>query len=110
MAKTRFTKAQMIAALSGRQSGKPVKDICRDYGICKSTFYYWKAKHAGIPIDQNKKMEVLKDEISRLKKILSNLTSENDTMKLVLQDKYGFGYVNKINHKQPPTNREILLQ
>ena len=88
MPKTRFTKTQMIAALSGQQSGKPVKDICREYGICKATFYHWKAKYGGIPVDKDKKMKGLEDEISRLRKILSILTLENDEIQRHLENKY----------------------
>jgi putative transposase len=45
MKKTRFTEAQIVAALKKQESGIPPKEICREYGISKFAFYTWKSKY-----------------------------------------------------------------
>ncbi len=39
MKKTRFTEAQIVAALKKQESGISVKEISREYGISEVTFY-----------------------------------------------------------------------
>ena len=48
MKKTRFTDAQIVAALKKQESGIPDKEICREYGISEVTFYNWKSKYGGM--------------------------------------------------------------
>lgn len=43
MKKTRFTEAQIVAAIKEYEAGKPAADVCRGLGINKQTFYNWSA-------------------------------------------------------------------
>lgn len=89
MKKTRFTEAQVVSILQQQEAGKSVKDISREYGISDATFYNWKAKYGGMQISDVKRMKDLEDENNRLKRIVANLTLENDAIKTVLEKKYG---------------------
>jgi putative transposase len=89
MKKTRFTEAQIVSILQQQEVGKSVKDISREYGISDATFYNWKAKYGGMQISDVKRMKDLEDENNRLKRIVANLTLENDAIKTVLEKKYG---------------------
>jgi len=89
MKKTRFTEAQIVSILHQQEAGKSVKDISREHGISDATFYNWKAKYGGMQISDVKRMKDLEDENSRLKRIVANLTLENDAIKTVLEKKYG---------------------
>jgi putative transposase len=89
MKKTRFTEAQIVSILHQQEVGKSVKDISREHGISDATFYNWKAKYGGMQISDVKRMKDLEDENSRLKRIVANLTLENDAIKTVLEKKYG---------------------
>lgn len=89
MKKTRFTEAQIVSILHQQEAGKSVKDISREHGISDATFYNWKAKYGGMQISEVKRMKDLEDENNRLKRIVANLTLENDAIKTVLEKKYG---------------------
>lgn len=89
MKKKKFTEAQIVSILHQQEIGKSVKDISREHGISDATFYNWKAKYGGMQVSDVKRMKDLEDENSRLKRIVANLTLENDTIKTVLEKKYG---------------------
>lgn len=57
------------------------------YGINEATFYNlaadsagWKAKYRGIAVSELNRMKVMEDENSRFKRIVANLTLENDAI------------------------------
>jgi len=89
MKKKRFTEAQIISILHQQEAGKSVKEISREQGISDATFYNWKAKYGGMQLSEVKRMKELEEENSRLKRIVANLTLENDAIKTVLEKKYG---------------------
>ena len=89
MKKKKFTEAQIVSILHQQEIGKSVKDISREHGISDATFYNWKAKYGGMQISDVKRMKDLEDENNRLKRIVANLTLENDAIKTVLEKKYG---------------------
>jgi len=89
MKKKRFTEAQIVSILHQQEVGKSVKDISREHGISDATFYNWKAKYGGMQVSDVKRMKDLEEENGRLKRIVSNLTLENDAIKTVLEKKYG---------------------
>jgi putative transposase len=89
MKKVRFTETQIISILKQQEAGLSVKDVAREHGISEATFYNWKAKYGGMEANEVKRMKDLEEENNRLKRILANLTLENDAMKNVLEKKYG---------------------
>jgi len=89
MKKKRFKESQIVSILRQQEAGKTTKDICREQGISEATFYNWKAKYGGMEISDVRKMKELEEENSKLKKIVANLTLENDAIKTVLEKKYG---------------------
>ncbi len=72
-----------------QESGRSVKEICREHGISDATFYNWKAKYAGMEVSDVVRMKDLQDENACLKRIVANLTLEIDAVKTVLSKKYG---------------------
>ena len=65
-----------------------VKDVCRELGVSDATFYNWKAKYGGMEASDVKRMKQLEEENNRLKRIVANLTLENDAIKMVLEKKW----------------------
>ena len=89
MKRKNFTEAQIVSILQLQETGRSVKDICREHGISDATFYNWKAKYGGMEVSDVKRMKDLQDENARLKRIVANLTLEIDAVKTVLEKKYG---------------------
>ena len=89
MKKKNFSEAQIVSILRSQETGRTVKEICREIGISDATFYNWKAKYGGMEVSDVVRMKDLQDENARLKRIVANLTLEIDAVKTVLEKKYG---------------------
>ena len=57
-------------------------------GINKQTFYRWKQPFGGMQPSDVKKLKHLEEENARLKRMVANLSLENDAMKEVLTKKW----------------------
>ena len=82
MKKKRFSVEQMIGVLKQAQVGVPVAEVIRKTGISEQTFYRWKAKYAGLEVDEVRKMAQRQEENTRLKQLVAELTMD----KTMLQD------------------------
>lgn len=89
MKKKNFTEAQIVSIINQQEAGLPVKEICREHSISDATFYKWKAKYGGMQTSEVKRLKDLEEENAKLKRIVANLTLENDAIKTVLEKKYG---------------------
>jgi putative transposase len=89
MKKTRFTEAKIVSILHQQEAGKSVGDICRENGISDATFYNWKAKYGGLAVSDVRRIKDLEEENNRLKRIVANLTLENDAIRHVIEKKFG---------------------
>lgn len=87
MKKKRFTEEQIHSILKESEAGVGMLEICRIHGISKNTFYNWRAKYSGIELSDLKKMKILEDENNRLKKLVADLSLDNQALKLVLSKK-----------------------
>ena len=65
------------------QQGKGLDLIaaCRNVGITDATYYRWRKRYGGMQIDQAKKYKEMERENSRLKKIVANLSLDNEILK-----------------------------
>jgi putative transposase len=88
MKRGRFTEEQIIAVLREAESGTPVKELCRRAGISTVTFCKWKSKYANMEISEVRRMRLLEDENTRLKKIVAQQALDIDALKVVLSKKW----------------------
>lgn len=88
MKKTRFTEAQIVAAVKEYESGKSAADVCRGLGVNKQTFYNWKNKYSGMEAQDLKRLKELEEENRRLKQMYAELAMDNKVLKDVLSKKF----------------------
>jgi putative transposase len=48
MRKSKFTENQIVTTLKQVKGSRQVKDVCRELGISKATYYAWKSKYGGM--------------------------------------------------------------
>ena len=88
MKKARFTETQIVAILKEADSGIPVKDLCRKYEISDATYYNWKAKYAGLPVNELKRLKSLEEENRRLKQIVADQALDIRALKELLSKNF----------------------
>lgn len=87
MRKSRFTEAQIMAILGEGEAGVPVAQVCRTHGISSATYYQWNSRHAGMSVNELKRVKELEAGNAKLKRMYAELALENVAIKDVLSRK-----------------------
>lgn len=74
MKKSRFSEVQIINILKEYDSGKAVKDLCREHRIAVPTFYSWKRQYGGMDAQQLKELKAIQEENTGLKRMYADLS------------------------------------
>ena len=82
MKRKRYSVEQIVAAVKLNEQGTSVPDIARKLGIAEQTFYRWKKQYGGLEPNQARELAQLRDENSKLKKLVAELSLD----KVMLQD------------------------
>src|SRR5438067_11522894 len=77
----RFTEEQIIGILKEAEAGAKSTDLCRRHAISEQTFYRWKAKYAGLEVNEARRPRTLEHENTRLKRLVADLTLDNQALK-----------------------------
>jgi len=88
MKRKRFTEEQIIGILRAAENGLKVKDVCRQHGIAMGTYYTWKRKFGGMEVSEAKRLRALETENSRLKKLVADLSLDNQILKEITSKKW----------------------
>ena len=88
MRKSRFSEEQIIGILRQRQAGVSVGDLCRQHGISEQTYHRWKKNYGGMDVDEARRLKHLEDENRRLKRLVADLTLDNQMLKDVVSKKW----------------------
>ncbi len=84
MRKSRFTEEQIVGALREHETGASPKELCRRLGIATETLYNWKRKYGGMDVSEARRLRMLEEENSRLKRLVADLSLDNRALKDVL--------------------------
>jgi len=87
MRKSKFSEHQIIAILKAVESGRTVKDVCREHELSDATYYQWKSKYGGMQASDIKRLRELEDENRRLKQMSADLLLENRALKDLIAKK-----------------------
>ncbi|MBO9403373.1 transposase [Shimia sp. R9_3] len=82
MKKSKFTEAQIAFVLKQGEEGTSIAEVCRKTGIAEATFYNWRKKYGGLMPSEMKRLKMLDEENTRLKRLVAGLSLD----KAMLQD------------------------
>ena len=88
MKRSRFSEEQIIAILREQEAGAKTIEVCRKHGISDATFYKWKAKYGGMEVSHARRLKVLEDENTKLKKLLAEAMLDNAMLRDVASRKW----------------------
>jgi putative transposase len=86
--KKRFTEDQIIQTLEEIRQGKAAKEVARQKGITLQTIYTWKTKYGDMSADEARKLKALEAENARLKRLVADLSLDNQILKDVNSKKW----------------------
>ncbi len=87
MKRSRFSEHQIVRILKEVESGRTVKEVCREYGFSDATYYNWKAKYGGMEATDIKRLKELEEENRKLKHMYADISLENRALKDVISKK-----------------------
>ena len=82
MKRSKFTEAQIAFILRQAEEGTAVGEVCRKAWISEATYYNWPKKYAGLTPSEMRRLRLLEEENSKLKRIVADLSLD----KAMLQD------------------------
>jgi putative transposase len=92
MKRRRHTPEQIIRKLAEGDKllaeGKTIEEVARRLEITDSTFHRWRNQFGGMKADDAKRLKELERENTRLKKIVADLTLDNDMLKELNRGNY----------------------
>tara|TARA_Y100000034_G_C6899533_1_gene415506 strand:- start:660 stop:926 length:267 start_codon:yes stop_codon:yes gene_type:complete len=87
MRKSKFTETQIVSMIKEAESGIPVPEICRKYGIGQSTFYKWRSKYGGMEASDVKRLKELEEENRKLKDMFATLSLKHSMLEVIIAKK-----------------------
>ena len=80
----RYTDEQIITILKEAESAATVLEVLRRHGVTANTYYRWKAKYAGMDVNEARRLKALEDENRRLKRLVAQQALDNQILREAL--------------------------
>ena len=87
MKKNRFSDEQIVAILR-EAAATTVPQTARKHGVSEQSIYRWKKLYDGMQVSDVKELKSLREENSRLKKLLAERDLEVEVMKEIQAKKW----------------------
>ena len=88
MKKKRFSVEQITTVLHQAETGVPINELCRQVGVSEQTFYRWKKVYGGLAPSEARELKQLRDENTKLKRVVADLTLDKVMLQDVVQKKW----------------------
>jgi putative transposase len=87
MARKKYTPEKIIGLLREAElavnQGQTVIQACRKIGVTEQTYYRWRKEYGGMGLEQARRLKELEKENGRLKKLVADLSLDNQILKEV---------------------------
>lgn len=87
MKKSKFSPNQIVKILKEYEAGKTANEVCRIHGISQATLYNWKKRYGGMEASDLKRIKVLEEENSKLKRMYAELALDHQMAKEIIEKK-----------------------
>ena len=88
MKQKRFSVEQIVAVLKQAGAGVPLAELLRRVGVSELTSYRRKKQYVGPEADQVRQLKQLREENTRLKQVVADLTLDKAMLQDVLSKKF----------------------
>ena len=87
---TKHTTEQIITKLREverlQAQGKTIAQACKQIGVSEHTYYHWRKRYGAMPVDEAKRFKELERENQQLKKLVADLSLDNQMLKEVARE------------------------
>jgi len=87
MARKGHAEEEIVFALKQVENGVKVQDVIRKLGVTEQTFYRWKKQFEHLGVSELRELRQLREENSRLKKLVADLSLDKHILQEVLSKK-----------------------
>jgi putative transposase len=87
MGKRGHSEEEILRVSREAESGDTVVEICRKHGISQQTFYLWKKKYAGLGLNELRELRQLREENSKLKRLVADLSLDRHVLQEIVRKK-----------------------
>ena len=84
----RFSAEHIAGILKQAELGTPIGELCRQHGISEQSYYRWKKIYGNMEPSEAKELRQLRDENSKLKRIVADLSLDKAMLQDVLSKKF----------------------
>jgi putative transposase len=84
MRRSRFSEEQIASFLRQVENGEAIANVCSEAGVSIQTFYRWRSKF-GTPPSDEKGLRKLREENSRLRRLVADLSLDKELLQGVLR-------------------------
>lgn len=86
--KSKFSDAEIIAAIKEIEGGTSAKEVARKVGISYETILRWKARFGGMTVTESQEKRRLEEENTKLRRLVAQFALEIDSLKFALGKKW----------------------
>jgi putative transposase len=87
MARKRHSPESIAAVLRRAESGVPIAKLAREAGVHENTVHLWKKRYGSLGTLEIREINELRDENTRLKRLVADLTLDKTMLQDVLSKK-----------------------
>ena len=88
MKRSRFSEEQIIGILREGSGTNTIREVCAKHNVSEATFYAWKRKYGGMDVSEARRLRALEEENNRLKRLVAELSVQNQILKEVNEKKW----------------------